>query len=177
MTNAPAKVAPKAAPKAGQKTPPKPKGMKTQSLILGVILAVCAVRMMPTTIIVVVGMLPTAVAYFVDSSREKTLGPVVFCLNFAGVLPALLKLWSQGQTMSAAMDLITQPFMLAIMLFPAACGWLLYAYMPYLVIGIVKRKAEARIKTLEKYQQDLIDQWGQIVTGNAVKPEKEKEAI
>jgi hypothetical protein len=95
----------------------------------------------------------------------------VFCLNFAGVLPALLKLWSQAQTVDAAMDIMTQPFMLAIMLFPAACGWMLYSYMPYMVVGLVRRKAEARIKTLEKYQQELVDQWGQIVTGQPVKTE------
>lgn len=157
-------------------TKPEPKAapaksFKIQSIILCVILALCAVKLMPTTLIVVIGMIPTAVAYFVDSSRDKTLGPVVLCLNFAGVVPALLKLWQQGHTMNNAMDIITQPIMLAIMLFPAAIGWMLYSYVPYLVIGVLRRKAEARIKTLEKYQQELVDQWGVSVAGSALKTE------
>jgi hypothetical protein len=169
----------KATTKTVDKAPNSPakKSMKIQSIILCVILAICAVKMIPTTIVVVVGMVPTAVAYFVDTSREKGLGQVVLWLNFAGVLPALLRLWQSGHTVSNAMDIITQPIMLAVILFPAAIGWMLYAYVPYLVIGVVRRKAETRIKTLEKYQQDLVEQWGVSVAGGALQPKPPEDDI
>lgn len=162
MAAAPPKPAAKAAPSPG------PKKVKTGGMVLGVIGAVCAVMLMPTTILVVVGMLPTAVAYFVDTSRERALGPTVLCLNFSGVLPALLQLWQQGHTVDNALNTLMQPINMVFMLIPAAFGWLLFAYVPYLVIGFIRRKAEARMKSLEKYQQDLVGQWGDAVSGAKV---------
>jgi hypothetical protein len=173
MAKAPVKPPAKAANK--ETALPAKKGMKAQSMVLCLILAALAVKLMPTTLVVVIGMVPTAVAYFVDSSREKSLGPVVLWLNFSGVLPALLKLWQQGHTMSNALDIIMQPIMLAMMLFPAAIGWLLYSFVPYLVVGFVRKKAESRIKSLEKYQQDLVDQWGSEVSGVHPKTESSQE--
>jgi len=153
---------------------PVKKSMGAKGMFIGMVAAVSAVAMMPTTLLVVVGMIPTAVAYFVDNSKEKSLGPVIFYLNFAGVLPSLLKLWKNGHTVANSLAILMDPMMLALMLVPAACGWMLYAYIPYLVTGIIRHKAEMRIRTLEKYQQELIDHWGHTVSG-AAKPELTKD--
>lgn len=147
-----------------------------KALVTCVVMAVAAIAVLPTTIVFALGMIPTAVAYFVDSTRERALGRVVLCLNFAGVLPSLLKLWQKGHNVNTALDIMTQPIMLAMALLPAAFGWLLYFYVPYLAVGIVRRKAEARIRTLERYEQELIDQWGPPVAGVHAKVEAEKTA-
>lgn len=142
---------------------------KSKGPLIGVILAVffamMGVAVLPTTLILVVGLVPSAVAFFADTSRERTLGMTVLTLNIAGILPLLLKLWHQGHTNQQALDILMNPMMLLFILVPSGCGWLLYQYMPYLVIGIMRRKAESRIKTLEKYQEDLVEQWGPTVTG------------
>ena len=152
---------------AKKETAPKKKGSGALGgLSVAIIMAVCAVAMLPTTILVVVGMIPTAVAYFVDTSRELSLGPTVLCLNFAGVLPTLLKLWKEGHTVTNALDIITMPLMLMLILLPAACGWLLFNYVPYLVIGFIRRKAQNRLTDIDKYQKDMVEQWGSVVTGS-----------
>ncbi len=142
--------------------PAKPvkKSASIGGILLGIIASVSAIALLPTTLIILVGMVPTAVAYFVDTSREKTLGPTVLTLNFAGVIPALIKVWHDGHTVNNALQIITTPSILLFFLIPSAIGWTLFNYVPYLVIGIIRRKAQSRIADLKKYQEDLVEQWG-----------------
>ncbi len=148
-----------------------------KGILLGLIIAMGAVAIMPTTLIFVVGMIPAAVAYFVDNSRDRTLGPTVCFLNFAGVLPALLTLWRGNHTMDAAVDVLSQPAVILVMLLPAAIGWLLYGYTPVFVGGILRRRAEGRIRSLEKEQEALAAAWGPQVRNNAplADPEEAEE--
>lgn len=144
-------------------------------MILGVFAAIMAVMMLPTTLVVVIGLVPSAVAFFVDTSRDRMLGPIVMSLNVAGVLPLVLKLWQHGHTMNAAVDILTEPFMMALVLTPSAFGWLLFNYTPQLVSGIMRRRAESRIRTLEKYQEDLVQQWSNAVSnGQAIAKPKDE---
>ena len=157
------KKAPVPAAVAKAATMPKKAGRGIMGVVMAVFFAIIAVSMLPTTLILVVGMMPAAVAYFVDTSRERSLGPTVLFLNFAGVLPSLFKLWQHGHTVDRALDLIMQPTMMLIMLLPAAFGWMLYFYVPMLVSGLLRRNAEMRIRRIEKDQEYLIEQWGSAV--------------
>lgn len=134
-------------------------------LVIGVILAVLAVMLLPTTIIIVIGLIPSAVAFFVDSSRERLLGSTVFALNLAGVFPAILRLWKSGHHMDNAIAIITQPSVLMMILVPSGIGWLLYIYTPHFVSKIIRKRAEGRMRSLEKSQKELIEQWSPSVTG------------
>lgn len=142
-------------------------------MIFGVVAAVMAVAFLPTTLVVVVCMVPTAVAFFVDSSRQKMLGPTVFVLNAAGTFPAVLGLWRHGQTVDAAIDILTQPLLLLLAFAPAGFGWILFLYTPYFVGGLMRRKAEARIRSLSKAQEALMEEWGAPVTNGVAKPATE----
>ena len=155
---------------------PAKKGFGTKIIIICMIMAIGAVAMLPTTIIIVLGLIPTWVAYVVDDSRDRSLGRVVLCLNFAGVLPSLLRLWQHGHTTTNALNIVMEPIMMALMLIPAAFAWMIYSYVPYLVVGIVRRKAEMRIRSLDKSQEDLVEQWGDRVTGLAHKNEADEIA-
>jgi hypothetical protein len=148
---------------AQAKGTPAKKRRGVTGLIGALLAAIGAIAFLPTTIIVVAGMLPTAVAYFVDTSREKTLGPTVLFLNFAGVFPSLLKLWHEGHVVGNAIEILMEPYMMLIILLPAAFGWLLFNYVPILVSSIIRRNAEVKIKNLEKEQEYLIEQWGGVL--------------
>ena len=161
---------------ADKKAPPPKKAGNFGLIFASVFLAVIAVMMMATTLLFLVGMIPTVVAYFVDTSRQRTLGPTVFYLNFAGVLPALLKLWSQGHNINNAIALLTDPFTLLMMLAPAGVAWLLFIFVPVMVSGILRRRAEMRMQTLESDQKRLIEEWGPQITGSAAKVEKAEDA-
>lgn len=134
-------------------------------VVLGIILAILAVILLPTTILIMVGLIPSAVAFFVDSSRERLLGTTILSLNIAGVLPAVLRLWKTGHHMDNAIAIITQPSVLTMILVPSGIGWLLYIYTPQLVSKVSRKRSEMRMRHLEKMQKDLIEQWGTAVTG------------
>lgn len=134
-------------------------------ILIGIILAVMAVALLPTTIILVIGLIPSAVAYFVDGTRERLLGTTVLSLNVAGVLPAILRLWKTGHHMDNAIAIITQPSVLTMILIPAGLGWLLYIYTPQIASKVARKRADLRINHLEKQQKDLIEQWSITVTG------------
>jgi hypothetical protein len=164
MASAPTSNKPIQAPqpqKAGRK-----KSGGIMGVIVAVMLAIGAVMLLPTTLIVVTGVIPMAVAFFVDSSKERMLGPTVTFLNFAGLLPLLVKLWQQGHTVDNALSILAAPHMMLLILIPSSVGWLLYNYVPVMVSGIVRRKAEARIRALERDQEKLVEEWGASVIGN-----------
>ncbi len=142
----------------------------------GIILAVMAVVLLPTTIIIMIGLVPSAVAFFVDNSRERLLGSTVLSLNVAGVLPAVLRLWKTGHHMDNAIAIITQPSVLTMILVPSGIGWLLYIYTPQIASKLVRKRAESRIRALEKQQKELIEQWSPAVTnGVPMNPDEPQE--
>lgn len=141
-----------------------------------IILAMMAVALLPTTIIVVIGLVPSAVAFFVDGSRERLLGSTVLSLNIAGVLPAILRLWKTGHHMDNAISIITQPSVLIMILVPSGIGWLLYIYTPQIASKLVRKRAEGRMRALEKQQKELIEQWSPAVTnGIPLHPDEPQE--
>lgn len=160
--------------KPGKAAAPKKNGKSFLSLFAALLLAMLAVFLLPTTIMIVIGMVPTIVAFFVDTSREKNLGPTVFCLNFAGVFPALLKLWKSSHTVDNAIDLMIQPSVMLVILMASGFGWLLYLYIPPLVSTVMRKRGEARIRQLEKQQEELVEQWSMTIvkTTDGVKSDK-----
>jgi len=143
---------------------PKKKGTFA-GLMLGILMAVMAVVFLPMTLVVVVCLVPSAVAFFVDTSRDRLLGPTVLLLNAAGVVPALFSLWQHGHSMGAAVGIVTQPTILLIALLPSGLAWMLFNYTPFFVSSILRRKAEMRIRAIEKYQEAMVKEWGPEVMG------------
>lgn len=139
-------------------------------MVVGVIFAVLAVILLPTTIVVMIGLIPSAVAFFVDNSRDKFLGLTVLAMNVAGLLPAVLRLWKTGHHMDNAITVISQPTVLIMILIPSGIGWLLHFYTPQLVSKLVRKRAESRIRSLEKQQKELIEQWSVSVTNGVAAP-------
>jgi hypothetical protein len=76
-----------------------PLGWKGQMILVCSI--VMAVVFLPTTILLVVGMLPTLVAALVDRTRERVLGMTVGSMNLAGCTPFVIELWSGEHTPNA----------------------------------------------------------------------------
>ena len=159
--------------KQGTRTAPAAKartrrpGTWTKVLAL-IILSPFAAVLLPTTLVFVIMMAPTWVAYVTDRSRDKHLALSVGMLNFAGTLPAIIELWSRGQSHPTAMLLIGDVFVWAAAYGAAAFGWGIFAVMPTLVGGFHRMTTEARIKGLVDQQKALIAEWsGAVAEGLA----------
>jgi hypothetical protein len=107
-----------------------------------------------------IGMLPTLVAFLVDRTPKKYSTFCIGGLNFSGVFPSLLDLWTGANSVSAAIDIMTDPFRLIVMYGAAGFGWLLFAMLPSVVGAILAVNAQRRVAQLRGTQRELIAEWG-----------------
>jgi hypothetical protein len=130
---------------------------------------------LPSTILLAVGMIPTAVAYVTDRDPEKTAPMTVGGLNLAGVAAFLITLWKAGHTMTALTRILTDPFAWLVMYGAAGLGWALYYGIPPAVAGFITLRAERRIAQRIEEQRDLIALWGSEVNGIVAEEGKEED--
>ncbi len=126
----------------------------------GVILAVFAAFSLPSLIVFAVGLLPTFVAYLIDSSDQKFGAFCVGGLNMCGVFPYVLKLWNENHTPAAAVDVITDVFTLFIMFTAAGFGWMIFLAIPPVIASFLSVMAQTRVKTLRTIQKEIMEEWG-----------------
>lgn len=140
-----------------------PLGWKGQVILICAI--VMAVVFLPTTILLVIGMLPTFVATLVDRSREKVMGMTVGAMNLAGCTPFVIELWSGEHTPEHALEIVSQPLPVTVMYAAAALGYLIEWSMTGIVAAVMSQKATARLKAIDDQQKKLVERWGREVTG------------
>lgn len=136
------------------------------SLLAWVIAPVIGVIALPTVLLLMVGMAPTLVAFFiVDRNPAKYKTRAVGYLNFAGCLPYALDLWRSGGVwdFENLFAIIADPFALLVMYSTAAVGWIVLFTTPPVVAAYLAVTSEMREKTLTARQKELIAQWGRNV--------------
>ena len=121
---------------------------------------------LPTVLILVVGMLPTFVAYFIDRRREKYTTLCVGSMNFVGVIPFLFTLWEEDHSYDMAFEILADPLGWLMMLGAAGIGWAIYFVAPSIVSMVMAARIEQRIERLENRQTELIEEWGPGVAGS-----------
>lgn len=114
----------------------------------------------PTMIVLFFGLLPTVVAYIIDRSKGKTATFCVGGINFVGVFPYVIALWTDKNTVDAAMNSISDIFVMLVMYSAAAFGWLLFLAMPTVVSSFVLVLQERKVAQLRSEQKELIEEWG-----------------
>ncbi|MCF8479573.1 MAG: hypothetical protein K9H25_04015 [Rhodospirillum sp.] len=129
-------------------------------LILLIVLAVMALFIIPTVILLCVAMLPTFVAAITDRSISRMSWLCVGGLNFSGTVPFIADLWIRGGHMDAALSLVTDVFTIMLIYGAAGVGWLLYISVPQLLGAFMAMTATHRIATLKAQQEKLGDDWG-----------------
>lgn len=151
---------PVAAPAAAP--PPRRRGGRTGWTIVVVGLP-AALMILPTTLLLAVGLLPTAAALVGDRDPDRHAAIAVGSLNLCGVLPAAIELWRHGHTLARAAALLADPFTWLQMYGAAALGWLIYLVVPPAVSLVLALRAQAEIDRLRAHQNALADEWGDAV--------------
>lgn len=142
--------------KAGKKG--RPKGWGLQIMMIFGLLA--AILFMPTTILVVFGMLPTLVDRK-GGARAITVG----ALNLCGCVPFLLELWTESHTAAFAVELITDPRTIIVMYAAAAIGYMIDWALSGIVATIMVKSSTSRLEAIRQRQEELVARWGKEVTG------------
>ena len=127
---------------------------------IGLILILFMVFSLPSLIVLSIGLLPTAVAFIVDRSDHKSGTFCVGGMNFSGVLPFIIKLWSESHTVIAAIEIISDIFSLLIMYAAAGFGWMMFLAIPPVISSFLSVISQTRLKALRANQKRIIDQWG-----------------
>lgn len=123
--------------------------------------------LLPTCVVLLIGMMPTAVAFMIDRSRSKHLAITVGLLNFCGTLPGLVTLWEEGQAYATAARVAMDAFFWLTAFGAAAIGWGIFLAMPVLVASIYSVLSGHRLGRLRDRQKHLVSEWGEEVSADA----------
>ena len=135
-----------------------------QLMLLFILLA--GIVAMSTTMILLVGLLPTFVALFIDRTPEKTRVLTVGAMNAAGCAPFILQLWTTGVSMDNALSIITDPLTIVVMYCAAGVGYIIDWSVSGLVGSVMIQRGSVRRKQIAKRQAELVERWGPEVTGD-----------
>lgn len=138
-------------------------------MVVGLIMAAV---FLPTTVLLLIGMLPTFVAALVDRSRRKTRAFTVGAINLAGCTPFLLEMWMEGQTFEKAISIVLDPTAIIVMYAAAAVGYMIDWAMVGIVASVLYQRGLARQEQITKRQKELVARWGHEVTGAVPLDEK-----
>ena len=147
------------APAAGAK-PPKKRGNKLRWVTGLIILGFAAPFIMPTLVLLGVGLLPALVALVVDRDPEHSATAAIGSMNAAGLAPFLLDLWIKGQTMPNALHIMKDTTSWLVILGAAGIGQLIVFAVPSMMANLTLLRAEGRLKILRANLDQLKTGWG-----------------
>lgn len=131
-------------------------------LVFGII---AAIVFLPTTIVLLIGMVPTVVAALLDRTSEQVRGMTVGSMNLAGCAPFVLELWTTEHTPDRAVEIAFEPLAIVVMYAAAAMGYLIEWAMGGIVSTFLGQKAARRLREIAEQQEKLVARWGREVTG------------
>jgi hypothetical protein len=129
------------------------------NMAITIVIVALMFAMLPTALVLVVGGLPSLVAFLVDRHRKHYLTRCVASMNLAGIVPYLLQIWAHHTTL-AAVQMLTNPMVWLVMYGGAAVGWVIYLSAPSIAWVHVEFTGARRAKQLRARQKQLIDEWG-----------------
>ncbi|MEK9706519.1 MAG: hypothetical protein VW618_01730, partial [Alphaproteobacteria bacterium] len=132
-----------------------------------IILGLLVVIALPTVMLIGFGMLPGIVAWIIDRTEEKYATFCVGGLNFCGVFPYLMELWTKDHSMQQATSMLTSAFSLAAMYGGAGLGWTLYLTLPPIISSFIQVMSQRRLAQLRQIQKNIIEEWGDEVAADA----------
>jgi hypothetical protein len=149
----------KPAPAVKSSPPPKKPG-KLRLFTVIIILMFATPFMMPTVTLLLCALFPTYIAFATDSDPQKSGAISVGAMNFAGIVPFIIDLWSKGQTMPNAFAILTNSNNWLVILGAAFIGQLIVYAIPQAIASLTLTHAESRVKGLRKNLDLLKESWG-----------------
>lgn len=134
-------------------------------IMIIMILLASSVILLPTYILLFVGMLPTLSVIF--TKKEKDTNHKIYCiggLNLTGLLPYLLDMYKISNTTDYALSVISNISNLGVVYGLAIIGFGIYSFLPSTLIMFFKISASSRTVTIKKKQAKIVNAWGDKVT-------------
>lgn len=138
---------------------------KGRATLLLIFIAVLSIVFLPTAVILFVGLIPSFVAFFVDSTPKKTKAVTVGSYNVMGCVPFMLDLWEVSGDLDVAIDILFTPLTLVVIYAAAAVGYFIYWGAGLVISSFFYQQGQSRRSDIVKRKQELIERWGRDVTG------------
>ncbi|MDE3060226.1 MAG: hypothetical protein KGJ06_04380 [Pseudomonadota bacterium] len=118
-------------------------------------------------IFMLLGLLPSLVAFYIDHDPTKASFKTVLASNFAAMLPSLTPMLQAGihfkhYDVSA---IVGDPGVWLLIYSGAAAGWCLIYLCRFIAHFLITLTYEYNILNLERQQKELAEEWGQQITG------------
>lgn len=146
--------------------PPKRKGKAGANMMLGGmgLIAVFITFVSPLALVfLLVGLLPSVSAFFVDRRKGRLTTKTVFCFNMCGIMPYIVSILNfSGSTDASdiAKNLIADVYIWCFVYLSASAGWFTAWIVPKITVMVVEHKRSIRTAMFEKTMKDLTEEWG-----------------
>ena len=150
----------------------KGKSLSLKSWAFILVALIMLIVFMPTTVLLLIGMLPTFVAFIVDREPGRNKTFTIGAMNFAGCFPYILALWTKVNSVDMALSLISEPKTIIIMYGAAGLGYIIDFIITYAVSSILIQRSEIRLKKIDLEKGALEKRWGRTVNGREQLDEK-----
>ena len=141
------------------------KGLSTKGRLFLIVMILLGVVFLPTSMLLMVGMFPTFMAFFLNYRGTGVRASTIAAMNSAGCMPFVFKLWSSGNTFEVSVDILSSAQTIAIMYTAAAFGYMLDFVVTGLVASFLYQKGVRRMRAIKSRQKVIISQWGREVAG------------
>ncbi len=149
-------------------------GIKPWVLVIPVLLL--GLVFLPSAVVIIAGMVPTFVARVVDTSQGKRLSITVGGFNLLGCLYFLHRIWALGQGMEDIKPTLMDSFGWLSALVGAGVGWTVFGFMPTIISKFAEAQTAVRLRSINKDQERLVEEWGELVRGvYGVRPAEKEE--
>ena len=115
---------------------------------------------LPTGILIVMGLLPSALAWVMDPSPGRPGARAVLFANLAALAPTLAELWRGGHGLAASLTLLADWRTLGLAWGGALAGYLLKTVLPLVAAMSVDSQAATRRGALQRRREALQQEWG-----------------
>lgn len=150
---------------AKRATTTKRKNMTLKQRLLLLIISIVLMGVLRTGFMfVIIGLLPSIVAYYMDVTAERHSFKTIFACNLAGLMPFIGKMLHQGPS-SALLQEIMGSGLNWVMIYGAAFfGWLLIELCPMIAQVMVSSFNQTQVSRIERLQKKIECEWGSEVT-------------
>lgn len=144
-----------------KKEKPAPRKMRKKYKIMLIIFSLFAMAFLRTGFVfIIVGMLPSIVAYYVDQSENRYTFKSIFYCNCAGILPYLAQLIEYGPRSSNIQGVMDHPVTWMVVFGAAMGGFLLTTLTPVIAQVLVNSLHQTQVRGLQRAQKKIEKEWG-----------------
>lgn len=135
----------------------------TPLMIISCILLILVLKL--GFIFLLIALLPSMAAYFVDEDSELTTFRTIFACNLAAVMPTVTPMFIAGLKFKNydIGSIIGNPSTWLFIYVGAAIGWVLINFGSHVARTILEVQYKFRASSLEKSQARLVEEWGDSV--------------